>query len=412
MAEYLIQDRTMTELANQTRRITGETDSMNAAEILESLSKVQVETAEPKINYYVEAVDYDFNTIKSGNYEDGTIFALPNPEETQTIPENLVFEKWIAPTSTVGNFINVEHPVTAAPLCTTKSGCVEVGIYSSSESEFTVDIWTGNRPRTIDWGDGTIEDWDAPSGSHTYSTGGYYRVIFMNPTYDYISVLPFSGSGNIPTEYKITDMHFPCNIHTNDFTLRFKYLPDLSTCTFGSGVAFDEMSFQDCANLSRIVVPEGATSITHSMFYGATSLTEVVLPNTITSIGNYAFSESGITSLIIPTSVTSALSHICYGCKNLTKVVICGCVEEIDDYSFRYCDNLKDVIITCKNGVIPLQHQTAFNRLNESGLDTLPTNFNIYVPDELIDDYAIASSWSVLYNKNYIKPLSEYTESE
>lgn len=77
-------------------------------------------------------------------------------------------------------------------------------------------------------------------------------------------------------------------------------------------------------NLRTIVIPDSVTSIGNSAFYQCTSLTSINIPESVTSIGNYAFQKcSSLTSITIPEGVT-----------------------RIGDYAFRYCSSLKTINYT------------------------------------------------------------------
>lgn len=50
------------------------------------------------------------------------------------------------------------------------------------------------------------------------------------------------------------------------------------------------MHFFYCLSLSKIVIPASVTSIGNSAFFDCLSLSKIVIPNSVTSIGDRAFS--------------------------------------------------------------------------------------------------------------------------
>ena len=90
--------------------------------------------------------------------------------------------------------------------------------------------------------------------------------------------------------------------------------------------------------LTSYVIPNSVTSIGEFAFSRCESLTEIVLPDSVTSIGEHAFSRCrSLTEVVIPDSVTS----IGYGafsfCESLRSVVIPDSVTSIGDWAFSYC---------------------------------------------------------------------------
>ena len=64
--------------------------------------------------------------------------------------------------------------------------------------------------------------------------------------------------------------------------------------------------FESCANLTEVNIPDTVTSIGSSAFDGCSSLTALNIGDNVTSIGLYAFRNcTSIKSIYIPASVTS-----------------------------------------------------------------------------------------------------------
>lgn len=117
----------------------------------------------------------------------------------------------------------------------------------------------------------------------------------------------------------------------NMFGNHIKYSYDSDTKTAyitGYGDMYDNPTMGDCGywsnmdeNTETVVVSDGVTHIGAYAFEQYTNLTNVIIPDSVTSIGERAFDN--LTSLIIPDSVTS-----------------------IDALAFEYCDELKDIYYT------------------------------------------------------------------
>lgn len=102
-----------------------------------------------------------------------------------------------------------------------------------------------------------------------------------------------------------------------------------------------DYAFKGCTNLTSVTILDGATSIGNSAFYGCTSLTSVTIPNSVTSIGNSAFGGcTNLTNMTIPNSVIIIGDYAFKGCTDLTSVTIPNSVTRIGFDAFKDCHNL------------------------------------------------------------------------
>jgi hypothetical protein len=94
-----------------------------------------------------------------------------------------------------------------------------------------------------------------------------------------------------------------------------------------------------------VTLGNGLTEIGPRAFAACGKLTAITIPDSVTTIGNNAFSMSGLTSIIIPDSVTSIGTDAFWSCYNLTDVTIGKGLTSIGMNVFQHCESLTSVII-------------------------------------------------------------------
>ncbi len=114
--------------------------------------------------------------------------------------------------------------------------------------------------------------------------------------------------------------------------------------------------------VTDLVIPEGVTSISDYAFAGCTSMTSVTIPDSVTSIGRDAFSDCPIETATIPsfaidfipasslktvviTSGETISDYAFSGCRSLTDVTIPDSVTSIGKSAFKNCSALKSISI-------------------------------------------------------------------
>ena len=172
-----------------------------------------------------------------------------------------------------------------------------------------------------------------------------------------------------------------------------------------------EYAFNSCDNLSSVIFEAGSnlTSIDSYVFAGA-SITSLVLPNGLQSIGKYAFSSAvDKGKIIIPSSVTTIGEYAFNECREVTELWFeAGSnLKTISQYAFQNCVgltsiNLPDSVTTIGNnafkGCTGLQTLTInptsqLVNIQERAFADCPISGEIYIPASVtsIGNYAFSS---------------------
>jgi hypothetical protein len=223
----------------------------------------------------------------------------------------------------------------------------------------------------------------------------------------------------------------------------------LTSFTIGNSViSIEECAFERCFALTSVTIPNSVTSIGDGAFFDCYSLTSITIPSNVTSIGKYIFGtsiENGISdpflttisvedsnpiydsrencnaiietatntliagchNTIIPNSVTSIGDYAFYGCFGLSSIMLPNSVTSIEDYAFAGCFNLSSITIPnsitsigegafsggppvitiiCEAIKVPALESYVF-------YDRDLTEATLYVPAQSLDDYKAAEQW-------------------
>ncbi len=181
-------------------------------------------------------------------------------------------------------------------------------------------------------------------------------------------------------------------LFNKDLTTLIKYpagKPDDYYIIPESVTSIGDYAFSRSSNLKSVKIPNSVKSIGKRAFLFCNGLKSITIPNSITSIEEAAFNGcKNLTYIFIPSSVTSIGEDAFSGCSSLANVSIPSNVTSIGGSAFYICSNLTS--FTCEAETPPTCGTSVFYNVDKS----IP----LYVPSESIELYRNADIWKDFKN--------------
>ena len=178
-----------------------------------------------------------------------------------------------------------------------------------------------------------------------------------------------------------------CDNAYNDLGIKTIILPNTIT-------SIGEKAFICCTELESINIPESVTSIGDLAFWGCKSLRSIVIPEGITTIGERTFRYCiNLTSVTLPSTLTTIETGAFKYCESLTTITIPANVTSIGSEAFEDCESLTTIICLGENP--PELPSDVFGDVPISDIDITLT-----VPCTGVGDYQNNSNWNSLAGGN------------
>ncbi len=314
--------------------------------------------------YEIAFVDYDGKVLQSGNvaYGQTPVYETDEPAHAATAQYTFKFNGWMPETKPVNG------PLTYTAVYDTTVNQYAVSVVAENGS---VKATTANGNEIEN---GKKVDYNTEvTLTATSSVSGYYFIrwsdgVTDNPrTFNIVKDTAFTAvykkdfiadglkyiltSASTVSVGKIDDDNKP----TGELTIP-------ATVKDGDGIQYyvtkvKSYAFDECKDLTEVIISEGVMRIDYNAFYDCSSLTSVTIPNSVTSIGQEAFYNcSNLTSVTIPNTVTNIGQNAFYNC-SMTSVTIPTSVSKIGgDESqfvgggpFASCDKLESINVDAEN---------------------------------------------------------------
>ncbi len=128
-------------------------------------------------------------------------------------------------------------------------------------------------------------------------------------------------------------------------------------------------------SITRVILPNGITSIGSEAFYGCIYLSSIVIPESVRTIGKSAFDGCvHLQSVTIPCNVTFIGNNAFQSCERLKTVTICNRATKIGAYAFWGCKNLQSIKDERGMVVLDVASATTFSSKGSSPSEKKPTS--------------------------------------
>ena len=205
----------------------------------------------------------------------------------------------------------------------------------------------------------------------------------------------------------LINVEIPSSVTTIEYDV-FANVPNISSITVEDGNPIYD-SRNNCnaiietatnrliSGCQNTIIPNTVTSIGYYAFACCSNLTSIEIPNSVTSIGFWAFAYcDNLTNITFEEdSQLESIENqeVFSNCSSLRTIELPSSINFIGYRTFFACSNLETIICHAEN--VPDTHIFEVGSIFEVGIfEGVPSNLTIYVPAQSLEAYKAASPWN------------------
>ncbi len=194
--------------------------------------------------------------------------------------------------------------------------------------------------------------------------------------------IPYIGSSATNAEYT----HFGYIFGAEDASANANYVPkSLTSVVITGGDKVADEAFFGCSYLTSVILPASVTAIGERAFGNCARLDSVNIPAKVTNIGKEAFAKTKIESATIPNGVTTVNEKVFYECSALKTLTVGSGVDTVEAQAFEGCNALEALYISDVEKWCNISFDSYYN-------NPLFYAAKLYVKGELIEELVIPES--------------------
>ena len=149
----------------------------------------------------------------------------------------------------------------------------------------------------------------------------------------------YDGSGTL----KISGIGYIIINSRSPDTSLYKIREEIKKVIISDGITMiPDRAFKDFHNLESIIIPKSVTTIGDYAFSGC-KLTSITIPDSVTAIGEGAFENCCLSDITIPDSVTKIEKETFAFCTGLSNIKLPDTLKIIEKNAFYYCTMLESI---------------------------------------------------------------------